>query len=96
MSEIPDYYAPCVKNYREVNNAEAVKEWFESTEPRDGSPNHTRVLHTKVAEAIMAQFLTELEVRIIAASRYAWQPLIEPLPGRWTKRQAIAYKTPYT
>lgn len=87
-----EYYEPCVKNYREVDNDAAVKEWFESTEPRDGIPNHTRCLHVLVAEAIMTRFLSDIELRLAFAAEWAYDPLRETLQGRNNRIQAIAEK----
>lgn len=89
MEDTPEnYYEPCLRNYRSVNNAAARKEWFESTEPNEGLPKHTSIIHVARAEAIMSTFINRLRIDVLKNSKLGWVAGT-PLPAKNSKRQPL-------
>lgn len=87
-----EYYAPCLRDYRSIDNSAAQAEWFESTEPREGLPTHSKVLHVLVAETIMQTFCTRLQEDIMKNAAIAWIKGT-PLPGKKDYVQPLAEGT---
>ena len=91
-----EYYDPVLKNFPSINNKNARAVWFEETEPPEGLPTHSRILHTAKAEMIAKIFIAGLLRDIHANSRYAWktaQKLPNPeklMPGIKAPLQPLA------
>ena len=73
--EAIDYYYPVTKNYRNVHNDEAIKEWFVGTEPDafDGKqPKHSRAMSVIAFEAILGEFLQNCLASVSKGSNQTW------------------------
>ena len=84
-----EYYLPCVRDYRSVNNPAAIKEWFVATQPDGKLPKHTTILHITKVEAILNSFVNRLRTDIVKNSRQGWKQGT-PLPGKKSKSQPLA------
>lgn len=84
------YYAPCVRDYRSVNNRNAQDEWFVATQPdADELPTHQRVLSLEVAKGVAGAFLTQLSISVMENAIYRWWRGT-PLPAKNGKIQPLA------
>lgn len=85
--ENEDYYGPCTKDYRRVNNKSAWKTYFEDTEPGD-KPKHSTVLHVQKAEAIMSLFVSRL-MRDVAKNAILGYVRGTPIPHPNSRKQPL-------
>ncbi len=67
-----EYYEPILKNFKSLNNKNARAIYFEETEPPEGLPTHSKVLHTAKVETIARVMFAGLLRDILFNSRYGW------------------------
>lgn len=93
MSKNDDYYEPVVRGLRNIEgNEEAISHFFESTEPQEQTPTHSRAMDTDKAIAVAGEFLHNVHLSILTNGKRQWRP--EPstaLPSAKALEQPLDY-----
>lgn len=91
--EREEYYS-FTRHHPKVDNAAAIKRYFEETEPTESLPTNSRVLHLGKATSIAETMYARLIKDIIVNSRIGWEPG-SALPGKDQLMQPLADGTPH-
>lgn len=73
------YYSDIIGNNNRISGPKPRKHYFEDTEPEEGRPTKTRVMHSIAAHATAQSFLNKIVIDITINSRFEW-PVGSDLP----------------
>lgn len=71
--ETPEvYYAPVTQDLNYLDNRNARRVYFEETEPKEGRPKDTKIMHVIAAKTIAQSFLNKISIDLMVNSQHEW------------------------